>query len=53
MADVSLPSPKSALCLCRTDVWCVDLAANWDVDELLMRKEEIAKGDMFKFRMVV
>ena len=53
MADVSLASSKSTLCLRRTDVWCVDVAANWDVDELLVRKEEIAKSDMFKFRMVV
>jgi len=29
------------------------VAANWDVDELLERKDEIASSDMLKFRMVV
>ncbi|KAF2800297.1 NAD(P)-binding protein [Melanomma pulvis-pyrius CBS 109.77] len=29
------------------------VAANWDVDELEARSEEIGRGDMLKFRMVV
>lgn len=35
------------------DTTLPDVAANWDVDELLARKDEIANSDMLKFRMVV